>query len=795
MKRLTNIALASILLLFSMTSCIDNLPFGDNNLAPIGQEPPEEHNNMEVVKVDFSKDYKDIHVKVKVPSNISIYSLNDSTRYHFETEESNLSNKNKKGTDLQPVLVDIKNIHKQELAKSNLSLLLLVDLTMPDEEVQQVKENIQQLRKWFAPSNLYIAFMQDKEVTETMPLTDYIMNNYFKKSDSRGLLYRSMLEKLEEIKSWESIARDKKGLIVFSDGDVYDAKSQPIDPQHFELQEQLLHINGSMGYSSVKYINCGAIYEEGESNEAKSIVKELTKHTSGLYLDKFNWTKLLADILSKYQFDYADYQLDFVNPDEKVYVGKMQHLRINIYDGGKLLATGCAEYSIGSVFTPVIINGMTKRQVILQGCLIALLIFVIAYIILQFIIPYFSFKHFKRKYVTHYTKEGMMFNGIQVAHSCYFCKAPFEEGDEIVVKCKHVVHKECWDENEYKCPEAGRHCKEGSHYYNADNLLDGRNAPFYISWALAGILAGLIGWVTFISIMALRPSSEFLYHIMLYIRKLAPGTPEAQMAYDLYIKHLTRLPKFGICLNIFLCFALSYLSQHNFPFRLRFQWSVAKALVCGLFGYTIYLLTSIVSIIFDMKSYSLLIDWIPWAANGFIIAYVSTYFTHIKLRKMFIGISAAVGFGLMYAWSNLMFDSAMDNREELLFCFLIYSIAMAVSIAVSAPKSEQYFLHVEGAIKPMDIALYKWMRTSPSYKVTIGKSVSCNLQISWDYGSDIAPVQGVISREHGKLYLTAEEDGIMVDEQPLPAESRIRLYHGKKFSIGKTIFTYVEKDR
>ncbi len=790
MKKLINIALASLLILFSMTSCLDDLPIGNNKAA----EPQKEHNNMEIVKVDFSKNYKEIHVKVKVPTEISIYSLNDTTKYHYETEESNLSNKSKKGTDLQPVLVDIKNIHLQEIAKTDLKLLLLVDLTMPDEAVKKMRENIQQMRKWFAPNNLYVAFIQGTGVTETMQLTDYIMANYFKASDSRGLLYRSILEKLEEIKGWESISSDEKGLIVFSDGDVYDAKNQPIDPQHFELQERLLHITKSMGYPSVKYINYGANYEEGEGNEAKSIIKELVKHTGGIYHEKFDWSKLLADIMNKYQLDFADYQLDFVNPDEKIYVGKTQHLRINIYDGGKLLATGCAEYTIGNIFSPVIINGLTKRQALLQGCLIALLIFIVAYFILQVIIPYFSFKHFKRKYVTHYTKEGMIVNGIPVSRSCYFCKAPFEEGDEIVVKCKHVVHKECWDENEYKCPEAGRHCKEGSHYYNANNPLDSRNAPFYISWVLAGILAGLVGWVSFVCLMELRSSGETLVNVMLYIRKLMPGTPEAQAAYDLYIKHLTHLPKFGLCINIFLTFALSYLSQHSFPFHLKFQWSVAKALVCGLFGYTIYLLTSVVSIIFDLQANSLFIDWIPWAANGFIIAYVSTYFTHIKLRKKFIGISCAIGFGMMYAWTNLMFNSTMDNHEELLLCFLGYSIAMAVSIAVVTPKSEQYFLHVEGAIKPMDIALYKWMRTSPSFKVTIGKSVSCNLQISWDYGSNIAPVQATITNERGKLYLTAEEDGITVNDQPLPAESKIRLYHGKKFSIGKTIFTYIEKD-
>ncbi len=790
MKRLINIALASIIILLSITSCTGDLP--------IGNEPDtefhKERNNVEVVKVDFSDNYKNIHVKIKVPSSISIYSLNDTTKYHFETEEATLSNKKRKGSDLQPVLANIKNIHQQELARTDFRILLLVDLTMPQENVQKVKENIQQMRRWFAPSNLYISFMHGQNVSESMPLTDYIMDNYFKRSPTRGLLYRSMLEKLKEIESKKSFSRDQKALVVFSDGDVYDAKDLPIDPQHFELQEQLLHINSSMGYSPVEYINYGTIYEEGESNEAKGIITALAKHTGGIYLEKFDWSKLLVDILNKNKIDYSDYELEFINPNNKVYVGKTQHLSINIYDGHKLLGTGCAEYSIGSAFSPVIINGMSKRQAIFQGCLIALLVSAIAYFILQIIFPYFSFKYFKRKYVTHYTKEGMIFNGIPVGQSCYYCKAPFEEGDEIVVKCKHVVHKECWDENLYKCPESGRRCKEGSHYYNAKNLLDEKNAPFYIYWVIGGILAGLIGWITFVCFMTSRPSGEVIYQIMLYIRGLKAGTPEAQMAYDLYIKHLTRLPMFGLCLNLFLTFSLSYLSQHSIPFQLRYKWAIAKALVCGTFGYFTYLVTCMISVIFDMKSYSLFIDWIPWIANGFIIAIVSTHFTRIKLRKRFIAVSCIVGFGMMYVWTNLMFSSVMDNREELLLCFLVYSIAMSVSLAVVAPKSEQYFLHVEGVIKPTDIALYKWLRTSPDYKVSIGKSVDCNLQITWDYSSEIAPLQATITNERGKIYLTAEEEGVIVDNQPMPRGSRLHLFHGKKFTIGKNTFTYLEKD-
>ena len=790
MKKILVIALVAIIAL-ATTGC-ENPPFiGDQD----SQDKKNGGNNLEVVQTNFSQDFKTFSVNVKVPANISITSLTDSSRIHIETQESDISH-DPLDDDMQPQLVHVQNIHQQELADNDLSLLILADLTLPEEEILAEKRAIQQMRTWFAPSNLFIAFMRDNGVTESLPLTDYIMNNYFQPNKSKKYLYRSILEKLTELSNWRLLTDNQKGLIVFSDGDVYNG-NQPIDPQHYALQEKLLHITSDQGYSSVKYINCGNAHNDstdvGDSNEAKSIMEQLTKHTGGIYLDSFNWSKLLADILEEYDIEYADYRLDFVNPDNKVFVGEKLKLKINVFDDRKLLTSGMTEYAIGSIYSPVIVNGITLRQLILQGILLTILFFVFAYLLLQFVIPYISYRIFKHRYVTHYLNPNMLFNGIQVSQSCYYCKAPFEEGDEIVVKCKHVVHKECWDENEYKCPEAGRHCKEGSHYYNNNNLLDRRNAPFYATWVMGGIMAGLVCWILYIIFM-LHPSSQLLYDLMLSIHGLKAGTEQAQEAYDLYIKHITRMPIFGMALNFSLTFFLSYMSLHGLPRSIKLKWSVAKALLSGLIGYIIFLAACLVSIILNLQINTVIVDCLPWIADGFIIAYLSIINTRIKLKKIFIAISCAVGIVSMYAWSNLLFHSMMDNRTLMLLCCLLYSVVLAVSLAASAPKSERYFLHVEGAIKPMDIALYKWMRSSPSYIVTIGKSVSCSLQMSWDFASNIAAVQATITNEHGKLYLTAEEEGVFVDDHPLEPEKRIPLYHGRKFIIGKTLFTYIEKD-
>jgi hypothetical protein len=44
-------------------------------------------------------------------------------------------------------------------------------------------------------------------------------------------------------------------------------------------------------------------------------------------------------------------------------------------------------------------------------------------------------------------------------------------------------------------------------------------------------------------------------------------------------------------------------------------------------------------------------------------------------------------------------------------------------------------------------------------------------------------------------YLVALEPGVFVNEKPLEANKKVKLFHGKSFTIGQTMFTFIEKDR
>ena len=149
----------------------------------------------------------------------------------------------------------------------------------------------------------------------------------------------------------------------------------------------------------------------------------------------------------------------------------------------------------------------------------------------------------------------------------------------------------------------------------------------------------------------------------------------------------------------------------------------------------------------------------------------------------------------MIVWNIFYQLSELDYRVILLFSFLFYYVSMAISVATAAPRLERYFLKVEGAVKTMDIALYKWFKNNNERVVTIGHSVDCSLQLSWDVQSNIAPIQAEIRMIRKIPYLIAREPGVILRGKPLKPNRKIRLYHGRQFSIGKTTFTYIEKDK
>lgn len=786
-----------------VTSCDEETPPDIDDILSSGDKEEAVGDALQITSIEFSDDHKRMELSARLLHDVGGQDLTDSSVVVATPYQHVKRILTRFGQESQPKIVKVTNASRDVFKRLDIKLLVLVDLSLPQQQVDAERKAVKEIKALFGGQSLFVAFMQDDNVTETYEATDYVIDNYFVHQDPSTIyLYRSVVTKLAEMQDTSMTigSAHHKVMVILSGGKTYDGE-QPVDPKHFELQQLLKDKSQSyQGLIQVYYANFSASASDGQDLLALSdntsdnnILQFFCKSLGGIYQTSFNWQEMEEDILHDYHIDLSNYKITLEQPDHKVFRGDRHILEISFNDKetGDLIAKGQTEFSLGSVYTPLIIRDGPMIEFITIGIVITLVILLLVWSIFQFLEPYIRYRFFERKYVIKYTGSKMSFRGEPVSESCYLCKAPFKEGDEIVVKCKHTMHKECWDDNEYHCPEHGRHCHEGSHYYNIQNLLDQRNPLFYMKWILVAILAGFTAWIAFVS--RDHPLST---SIIEYLQTLFRQNSADADSYEFYYgSSLNDLPAFGQAVGFLLTLFLS-----NFTVRQR-QWIyrifeiLLRAIIAGVGGSILCLLGCVISILLHFDYSTFLTEWIPWAMLSGFIMLVVTFKTRTPIRRSFFFAACLIAVFTMFMWVFVYYNTILDYRVSLLIGFIVYAVAIALCIAYVTPRSERFFLHVEGAIKEMDIALYKWFKVSPNQAVTLGKSVDCNIQLSWDVMGHVSPMHAEIKRHIDSLRLKALEEGVTVDDgKPLDVGKEIWLYHGKSFTIGNTKFTYIEKD-
>ncbi len=771
MSKTLNSILFTLLTAWTLTSCDQLFPVNADmdELALLKGAPKEK---IKVTDVKFDSNYKDFIVTTMDVNDIGPYEFGDTSSVRTEIEER-IGVVGHKGKS-KPTLVKYENVEADIIKEEKIFIMALIDLTLPQVTLDKVKTYIQEIATVYHNDNLLIAFMDSTQVSETLVATPYVLNNHFKKSKSDYVyLYRSILTKRQEIMKqegpWEQ-AR-KRVMLVFSNEQTYrDNSDEPLDPDHYTYESEMIqrdsvaHPNVSIYYASVNRTH-------NDQSNTKNVLWLFCNNNNGFYMSTYNWTEFKKHMLHTFNLNIPSSRFYFVNPNLKVYRGDKHKLIMNFYDAKKdtLITSVSTDIVLGTVEDPIIVNDDSSLHILAVGGILGLFIFLLVYIVLQYIVPYLRYLYFLRKYVITYEGPNMSTNNTLVAQSCYYCKAPFKPGDKIVTKCEHTVHKECWDENGHHCPEYSDRCKCGSHYYDSLHVYNPRNATFYLNWILMGILAAIFAWM-----------------MQLLLGELLDN-------WDFWVTQ--QLPSVGFFLGLFVTFFFSLIITRFYNLVHKLHWIILKSFVAAVGCFLSFYLTGFVIYILEITTLFFLFEWIPWTLSGFIIATMTTYGSRIHLRKAKFWFGILFGVVSMYSWQYIFINSEFSFRVLILFTYIIFAVGLAVSLAKIAPRSEHYYLKVSGAIKEMDIALYKWFRNRPGVVVTLGRSVNCSLQLSWDINSDIAPIQAELRIINEKPFLIAVEDGVFVEGEPLEVGRHERLYHGKSFVIGKTTFTYVEKDK
>ena len=783
--------------LFAMTlcSCDELFPTEDDGSGFFEEETKKQDEVIVITRTDFSPDYKDFCLTAEIVNDVGPFSLSDTSSVKTKVRE--VINGIEASSRTRSQLTKIVNVEADIIDSAKIKMLALVDLTLPQELIDIERECVIEAAASFSRNNLYLSFMYGDQLTETFLASDYVLDNYFIHQDyDYKYLYRSMFTKRNEMLGGTGVWSDAKAmlLLVLSDGKVYFDDSQPMDPQHFQLQEQMINtVKTDDNKLLVEYVNMSPT---PSVDNDENILRLFCRSYHGDYWQKFGWRVIRKQIDQMTDVDIIDNKFYFTNPDYKIYRGRIHHLSIDFYSAktDSLITTTTARIKLGSVYDPIIVNGHSLEYVLAQGCAIGIFLFLIVYLACQFLIPYIRFRKFLKKYVISYSNPHQSVDGIMVGQSCYLCKAPYVEGEEVVVKCEHTMHRSCWDENKYHCPEYSDHCKSGSHYYNHNNRFDSKNASFYMRWVLAGIVAAVLAWVCFT-----LGIHSVVGAIQLWLADNVFGTDTVESdvlrIFENSGINVYQLPSFGLTIGFFLTLAMSILTMWRRSFRFKWLRLFVRAVLASICSYLAFQITAQVLAIIGAADYSALFEWIPWTFTAFTITYMATYGTSISTRKLLIFLSVVLSILSVYIWSAIFNRDFYDFRVMMLLSYILFSVGLALCIATRAPRSNHFYLQVSGAVKKMDVALYKWFRGNADGVVTIGRSIDCTLQLSWDTTGVVAPVQAELRCQGDTVRLYAVEDGVYLkNSKPLEVGKSCQLYHGDSFEIGRTTFTYIEKD-
>lgn len=720
--------------------------------------------------------------------------------------------------DASPRVDSIIDIRQKKVISDNISMVFLVDRSgsIPPDELSEQYTQICNIIDILPNTKIYLSFM-DSTVTESLLATkENIKFKFYEefavRRGTEKYLYKAIMAKIEELSGASGVHypevphnpdlqdSTQKLLFVFTDGRVANPDGTFIGADFFKWKDEIGELSKKQARSEIPYIPIHCIYigdpesianikEEMEALCASAPSKDALK---GKFHTLFNVAQLQETLMGAIDSIAADYRLVLVNPAGKTYDGTQRSLDITLRDNVKVLAQGNTNYTFGNQHVPIVVasegNGVSNAHIILTGLLYGLLFILLSYLILQYLVPWIQYKFFCKKYIVEYRRnsgKSMVEN-----QKCYHCKEPFEDGDKIVVKCEHVVHLACWEENRNRCPEYGIHnCSKGIHYYNKDHLSDPRNAPYFVMWMVYGLMAGLVSWL-FMRICY----SETLFSSMItgLVELLRPAETLQGFTTISFVSKIQSMLLCGILLGFFITLFFSY--QIEFRKKNLKIWSLMllRALVGSAVGFIAFLLGAVIIISLGKDTNCIYTDWIPWALFAVGIAFTLSFKTDINLKSALIGglISVLISFVVLYV--------ATFAKEILsMFSYMIYAAGFGIAIAVVHFVSEKYFLRVSGPVKERDIAIYKWMSVTGGFnKVTIGKSINCVLEMNWDDAENIADKQVEIYLENDRPYCKALDNGTRLrNGQFLQKGQTILLNHGTEFTIGNTLFTYIEKDK
>ena len=726
-----------------------------------------------------------------------------------ESELSNYLVIKEDGNIISPTRSKTFQISTGQRIPSEFTFSVLVDLSIPEAGKAKIYDAICKLVESAPNGCVYLSFFGD-EVTPSVALTKDNVTKFkdsFNKTSENKYFYGALYAKLAEFS--KSKAEFEESVITSSN---YKRNSE-ISQRAYKNQDQNILFVFAEGYKSptieenIAFLEVTeyqkgtthivpkvfAFYytEEGQDADIENVLQGVcnphVEGHEGKYMPANDMAQVLNDFMKVVNDQMYDYAFVYKATDSKKYFGKTSY--VAEWKGDAL---GKGEFSIGSAEQPWPEHSESTMDTLIKfliAILVTLLTIAFFFAVMKVLVPFIQSKAFEVKYYKKYVPEANVSRRI-----CHYCKQEIQEGQSIVVKCKHIMHVHCWQQNGYKCAEYGQNCKTGiQSHVEWKELLTWKSLKD-CHQTMAGIFAGFISWVLYE--LAGRGGFDGLSKTIVSTFYTAKeGLP------DLSTECIGKTSAF-LTIGLLLGFFLSMIFRYNDEYRKK-DWKIALKIV-GL-----SLLTSLIGVIAFAIGADILCSllsaigttYIPWYCSfpAYIlfsvgVALALTIKSSIPMKSALIGggVSSIIGFIVLYF-------SSFAGQMNMLLDFIIYGGGLGASLVTVRMLAEKYFLVIQNGVRAgQRIPIHKWMNaTGGGNKVSIGMTGDCEIQMNWEKSNKVA-------KEHVQLFIDHERQlpmikplatGVIYNTRAeLPVGKPNVLSNGDNFKVGDTIFQYVETE-
>ena len=710
----------------------------------------------------------------------------------------------------------VKALNSGQRIPPGYTFSVLIDLSIPDEGKSQIYDAVEHLVASAPDSCVYLSFFGD-EVSSSEMVTKAsfkTMKDRFLQHADNKFLYRSLCAKLCEfdpapidndylkqaladyapnatIAQRAKANPDNNILFIFTEGDRYPSMEMI---NRFDVEDIETDLRRIVPRVFAFYYTPGAMDENVETM-LKNITtpKDSTDAIIASRRGDYQKSSDINKVLSSFQRVIDDAMYDFAYT-YKIEDGKSYSGRVNYLAEWKGVAAGEADFSIGTAETPWPLREQTTTDIlvkILWALLITLLTICLAIAVMKILIPWIKSRTFAAKYYRKFVpKENV------TRELCYYCKRPFEPGEMVVQRCKHVMHVHCWKHNHYRCAEYGQNCTEGIQDHIEWKQIFSKATLRDCYLTIMGVFAGFISWIIY---------ELFGHGFFGALAKTLAAASLSDEAQQLHLMNVENKTNAFLTIGLLLGFFLSLIFRFNDEYRQKNWKVIAKIIGLSIFSGIVGMLA------FALGAYILGVllslvktTYIPWYCSlpayilfSIFVSLSLTVKSTIPVKSALLGglCSAVIGFLVLY-FSK--FTSDKMSWMNMLLDFIIYGGGLGASLVTVRMLAEKYFLVIMNGVRAKTrIPIHKWMNaTGGGQKVTIGMTVNCEIQMNWEKSNNV-------QKEHAQLFIDRERMLPMIkplgpaviynNRVDLPVGKPTVLSNGDTFKIGDTMFKYIEE--